>query len=217
MDAYIIAPKFMLFNLVFSLAFAIVTLLVARLSYKMYKLTSRKELKLFTGAFSLFSLAYFLQLIFGLAIQYRLVEMMGRAKMRAVFPLLSTVTYIHVLLFAIGLTLLAFMTCKTKSNRLLVLLLGLVLIPLFVTSNLLPVFHLVSTFMLLFILLFYYNNYKHNKNLKTELVLLAFIFLLIGNMTFIFAVRQGLFFIFGRSLELIAYICILANLRLLKK
>ena len=207
------------FNILFSIAFAIVTLSVSYLSYKIYKLTNRKDLKLFTGAFGCFSLAYIIQTILAFAIQNKLIDTVGRMRgmKAAIMPFQHLSIYTHAILFTIGLVLLTYMTFKAKNKGLLILLLGLVLIPLLTVIKIIPIFHLVSSFLLLFIIYFYYNNYKRHKNIAAELVLLAFIFLLIGNFTFIFSVRQGLFFMLGRLLELIAYICILINLRLLTK
>jgi hypothetical protein len=218
MDGYIISPHFMRFNILFSIAFAIVTLMVSYLSYKIYKLTQQKDLKLFTGAFGCFSLAYIIQTILAFAMQYKIVDTVGRMRgMRAALPFLNLSIYTHAILFSIGLVLLTYMTFKTKHKGLLILLLGLVLIPLLTAINIIPIFHLISSFLLLFIILFYYNNYNQHKKLASKLVLLAFIFLFIGNLTFIFSVRQGIFFMLGRLLELIAYVCIVINLRLLTK
>jgi hypothetical protein len=216
MSHYAISQGFMNINILFTLAFAITTFLVSFISYKVYKLTGRKELKLFSFAFMSFSFAYILQLILGIVLKYKL-ETIVRAKLRTVVPFITASTFSHEILFSIGLILLVYMTCKSKDKKLLGLLLGLVMIPILFNPMSIHIFHIIASFMLMFIVLFYYNNYKHHKNLRTKLVLIAFVFLLISNFTFIFSARQGLFFILGRSLELIAYICILVNLRLLTK
>jgi len=216
MPPYIISQGFMNLNILFTLAFAVTTFLVSLISYKIYKLTSRKELKLFSFAFLSFALAYIIQFVLGVVLKYKL-ETAIRAKFRTAVPFISASNLSHEIFFSIGLIILVYMTCKSKDKKLLGLLLGLVLIPILFNPLALFVFHIISSFLLIFILFFYYKNYRQHKKLKTKLVLLAFIFLFIANLTFIFAVRQGLFFIIGRSLELIAYICILVNLRLLKK
>jgi hypothetical protein len=216
MPNYAISQGFMNLNILFTLAFAITTFLVGLISYKIYKLTGRKELKLFSFAFISFAFAYLLQLILGVVLKYKL-ETVVRAKLRTAVPFIAASTLSHELLFSIGLILLVYMTCKAKSRYILGLLLGLVLIPIVFNPMSIHVFHIIASFMLMFIVLFYYKNYRQHKNLKTELVLMAFVFLLISNLTFVFSARQGLFFILGRSLELIAYICILVNLRLLTK
>jgi hypothetical protein len=216
MSHYAISQGFMNLNILFTLAFAVTTFLVSFISYKVYKLTGRKELKLFSFAFLSFALAYILQLILGIVLKYKL-ETVVRAKLRTMVPFITASTFSHEILFSIGLILLVYMTCKSKDKKLLGLLLGLVLIPILFNPMSIHIFHIIVSFVLMFIVLFYYKNYKHHKNLKTKLVLIAFVFLLISNLTFVFSARQGLFFILGRSLELIAYICILVNLRLLTK
>ena len=216
MPPYAISQGFMNLNILFTLAFAVTTFLVSFISYKVYKLTYRKELKLFSFAFLSFAFAYILQLILGIVLKYKL-ETVVRAKFRTAVPFITASTFSHEILFSVGLILLVYMTCKTRSKQLFGLLLGLVLIPILFNPMSIHVFHIISSFMLMFLVLFYYRNYRAHKNLKTELVLIAFVFLLISNFTFIFAARQGLFFILGRSLELIAYVCVLVNLRLLKK
>jgi hypothetical protein len=216
MSHYAISQGFMNLNILFTLAFAITTFLVSFISYKFYKLTGRKELKLFSFAFISFAFAYILQLILGFVLKYKL-ENIVRAKLRTAVPFITASTFSHEILFSIGLILLVYMTCKSKSKYIFGLLLGLVLIPIVFNPMSIHIFHIIASFILIFIVLFYYKNYRQHKNLKTELVLIAFVFLLISNFTFVFAARQGLFFILGRSLELIAYICILVNLRLLTK
>jgi hypothetical protein len=216
MHPYAISQGFMNINILFTLAFAITTSLVSFVSYKIYKLTNRKELKLFSLAFLSFSFAYIVQLILGIALKYKL-ESVVRAKFRTAVPFIFASNFTHMILFSIGLIILVYMTCKLKDKKLLGLLLGLVLIPILFSQISLHIFHIISLFILLFITFFYYKNYKQHRNLKTKLVLIAFIFLFVSNFTFIFAVNRGLFFITGRSLELIAYMCILINLRLLTK
>jgi hypothetical protein len=216
MPPYAISQGFMNLNILFTLAFAVTTLLVSFISYKVYKLTGRNELKLFSFAFLSFALAYILQLILGIVLKYKL-ETVVRAKFRTAVPFITASTFSHEILFSIGLILLIYMTCKTKSKQLLGLLFGLVLIPIVFNPISIHVFHVITSFMLMFIVWFYYKNYRQHKNLKTKLVLIAFMFLFISNLTFVFATRQGLFFILGRSLELIAYVCVLVNLRLLRR
>ncbi len=218
MDGYIIPTGFIRFDVIFSLAFAIVTALVSAYAYRLYKLTSQKGLALFSGAFLSISVAYIIQTIFNFIIRYRIGELISRlARREAVFPLKILSAYFYTIFFAIGLVLLTYMTLKTNKTRILALLLGVVILPIIITQQALRIFHITALVLLLFISYFYYTNYTKHKNLQSLLILLAFIFLFMSNIQFAISLRQRLFFIAARSLELVAYSCILISLGLINK
>jgi hypothetical protein len=218
MDTYLVSESFLRIDILFSLIFAISTMFVSIFAHKLYKLTEQKHLKLFSLAFLSFSLTYIIQSILSLVLQFQIsdhIDRFGRLHIPFTFKLISI--YAHVILFMIGLILLTYMTLKTNNSRVLALLLSLTIVPIILTPTALSTFHILSSILLLFIILFYYNNYRKYSDIKTGLPLLAFIFLFIGHIQFVIALHYGLFFIIGRILELIAYICILITLILLNK
>ena len=221
MDAYNISSGFFRYNLVFGLIFLITTLLVSLFAYKVYKLTKQDQLKLFSLAFLVFSLAYITRLITDVTNFFRLnwilTEGMNRHELREVMFLGVLSDYAFMLFFIGGLILLTYMTFKTKNRPMLFLLFGTVFLSLLLNPLPLFLFHVLASLFFIIIVIHYYKNYKLKRKLQSFLVFLAFVFLFLGNLTLIFSTRNPMPFTLGRILELIAYFFILTDLILIYK
>jgi len=121
----------------------------------------------------------------------------------------------HIIFVMIGLILLIYMTLKVKNIKIMLLLFGVIYISLIFSPGQLFLFHVLSSLLLGFIVLYYYDSYKARKQLQKLVVLIAFVFLFLGQLALIFSVQNATFFMTGRILQLIAYLCILANLVLI--
>ncbi len=219
MNAYKIFSWFMGYNAMLKIGFALITLLVFIYAFHLYKLTSQKQLKLFSFAFLSISLSYIMNFLIGLSIFYMLpTRAVGKfMHTRAFQTAMIFGNFLHMLLFTIGLVLLTYMTFKHKDKKLLFLLLALGILPLLFISKPILLFHLISVAFLIVIVLFYKANYKKHKKTQSFLVLSAFLFLLLSNLLFIFSIQSALSHFIGDMLELVAYLLILANLMLLKR
>ena len=222
MDAYNISSGFFRYNLVFGLIFLIITLLVSIFAYKVYKLTKQDQLRLFSLAFLGFSLAYavrsLIEFITFSKLNVMLVDGMGRREIaEVIFPLRAVSEYAFMLFFIGGLILLTYMTFKTKNRPMLFLLFGTVSLSLLLNPLPLFLFHILASLFFIIIVVHYYKNYQSKKKLQTFLVFIAFVFLLLCNITLIFSVRHPNSFTLGRILELIAYFFILTDLILIYK
>lgn len=222
MEAYIISPWFFGYNLIFLIMFAVTTLLVSIFAYRIYKLTKQNQLKLFSTAFLAFSIGYMIQAVTHFLISSRLIELMiGFRAGRRVPPLggittLNNILYnSYVIFIMLGLILLIYMTLKVKNMKIMFLLFGVIFLSLIFTPGHLFLFHTLSSLLLGFIVLYYYDSYKAKKQLQKLVVLIAFVFLLLGELALIFSVQNATFFMMGRTLQLIAYLCILTNLVLI--
>lgn len=220
MDAYNIPSGFFMYNLFFGLVFLITTSLVSIFSYRVYKLTKQNQLRIFSLAFLGFSLAYATRLVIEFInfskIKGLLVEGVHRREIREVmFPLRSFSEYAFMMFFIGGLILLTYMTFKTKNKPMLFLLFGTVFLSLLLNAFPLFLFHVLASLFFIIIVIHYYKNYQRKKKLQTFLVFLAFVFLLLGNLTLIFSMRHPSPFTLGRILELIAYFFILTDLVLI--
>jgi len=215
----IVPPWFLGYNIILEAIFALVTLIVSRYAFKIHRLTEQRQLRLFGTAFLAISISYFIQSFLNLAILSNLTEKichMVKAENINTLNLIGIYTY--VIFFSFGLLMLFYMTLKIKDIRIFSFLLIVVLSAIFVSINVLFMFYLISSIILLSVCLHYLKNYLDKKQPKTLLVLVAFVFLLFGRVHFIFALNHGTYYVIGHILEFGAYGLILINLlRVLSK
>jgi hypothetical protein len=212
-NLYLVPNWFFGMDVIFELAFALITLSLSFYSYKIYKLTNQNSSKLFSEAFLLFSISYFIQSFLNFAIISTLGEnICDVVKLQSIQSLNLLGTYIHMFFFIAGLVTLTYMTLKTDNQKIFVLMLSISLLSLIISMNKIYWFFTVSSLLLVFILHHYAVNFSKNKNTNSFVVLLAFTFLLFAEMQFIFAFDSSLFYVVGHYLELVAYVLILTNL-----
>ena len=132
-------------------------------------------------------------------------------------PFLDVISiYTHIILFLTGLSILLYMTLKPNRTTFWVLLAATLLSLVFI-SNILLAYYILSSVYLALISWHYIQNFLSNRQTKTLLVALAFIFLFFGSFHFFMSVNHELFYVIGYFLELLAYLLILANLYLVLK
>jgi hypothetical protein len=215
---FLIPAWFFNYVILFDLAFAIITFIVGLFAFKIYKLSNQKQSKLFGIAFIFISIHYFIQSFLNYSIISKLNEnICNFMKLESVNYFNTLGTYSHMILLMIGLITLVYMTLKIKSPEVYSLFLIISFIPILFASNKLFLFYALSSLFLIYISIHYLKNYINNKQPKTLLVLIAFLFLLFGSIHFIFSVDHSTYYIIGHFLELIAYILILINLILVLK
>lgn len=216
--AYFSPSWFFGYDVALELMFAVVTLVVSLFAFRIYRATNDNQIKLFGTAFSLISVSYFIQSIFNFMIVSTLNEnVCSFLKIESMEFFDSLGIYFHVLFMTIGLVLLTYMTFKSKKPKILFLLLAISLIAIFLGSNLLYNFFLISSIFLSFLSLHFMSNYLKNKQVKTLLIAIAFLLLLFGSLHFILSVDHSLFYALGHILELLAYILIFTNFYLVRK
>lgn len=212
-DMYLVPQWFFGYDVVLELIFALVTLLVCIYAFKVYKLLSQEQLKLFGLSFLFISISYFVQSLLNWLIIEELNDTVPNAIKLANINTLNVMgIYAHIFFFVTGLMVLAYMTFKTSNIKLLVLMTILTYALLWFSSNIFYSFYFVSSVFLAYIVLHYLSNYIRHRQKRTILVLVAFAFLLFGSIHFIFAMDHSLFYALGHMLGLVAYILILINL-----
>jgi len=200
------------YGIIFELVFAIIALIVGLFAFKIHKLTSQKSAKLFGISFIFISLHYFIQSFLNFSIISTLnQDICNIMKIQSINSLNIIGAYSHMLFFIIGLSTLTYMTLKTKNKMTFVIIVVLPLISILFSENKLYLFYAMSSVFLIFITMFYAKNYFKNRQFKTLIVLIAFMFLLFGNLHFLFSVNHALYYVIGHFLELIAYLLILLN------
>lgn len=206
------------YDVAFELSFAIISLIVSLFAFRIYKKTSQRSVKFFSISFLLIAISYFIQSIFNFLVVSKLNENVCRIiKIQSVaaFEYMGIIT--HILFMTIGLSILLYTTLKDKRLRMFWLLLVISLTSIFFSKNIMYMFFLISTIYLGFISWHFILNYLNNKQAKTLLIAMAFLFLLFGNFHFLISVNHQLFYVIGHILEFFAYIFILINLYLVHK
>jgi len=202
----------------FTLAFAIITLGLGLFAFKIHKLSEQKSTKLFGISFIFISLHYFIQSLLNFSIVSTLNQnICNIMKIDNINSLNTLGAYSHMLFFIMGLATLTYMTLKIENKTTYILLLILPIASIIFSQNKLYLFYAIASIFLIFIAIHYLKNYLKNRQFKTLLILIAFIFLLFGNLHFIFSVNHGVYYIIGHFLELVAYLLILLNFILVLK
>ncbi len=205
-------------DFILELLFAVIALVIAIFARKIYKVTDQRPLKFMSLAFFCISISYFIQSLFNflLIMEIRANNSLA-AKVKYLILFHSTGIYAYMLFMTIGLSFLVYMTFKTERQRILWLLIATSVTILLFTSDALRIFFILSSIYLVFITWHFVENYIKNPTVKTLLIALAFVFLLIGNVHFIFSMNHSLFYVMGHLLELAAYILIAVNLYMVLK
>jgi hypothetical protein len=217
-DIYLIPKWFSGYDVAIEISFAIITLFVSIYAFKIYKLSGSKQSKLFGTSFGLISLSYFSWALLNFAILEELNEgITYLSEFRYLSILHSTGLFLHIALFLAGLVTLAYMTFKISSPKTYILLMSLTFVGIIMTPLKFDTFFLISTILVLFVFIFYLTIYFQNKNPNNLLVMLAFLFLLIGSLHFNFSIHSDVFYVLGHIFELIGYLLITINLALVLK
>lgn len=204
------------YDIILESSFAIIAMVVALFSFRMYQKTRSSSVKLFGIAFMLISISYIIQSILNFMIITSLNQEICRmVKLRSVVMFENIGLLIHIVFFTIGLALLLYTTLRTKNTRLLWLLIIISFGVSFLGS--LYMFYFISTVYLAFISWHYIQNYLRKRQGNTLLIAFAFVFLLFGHFHYLIAVDHQTFYVIGHLLELFTYLLLAINLYLVQR
>ncbi|MFH1174939.1 MAG: hypothetical protein V1725_07435 [archaeon] len=214
---YLIPSWFSGFDILFQIAFAIVALLVSIYAFKVYKLSGQQASKIFGIGFLLIFISYFLQLLLNIIVLVQLNdEICNMIQLKDVALLYNIGVYTHLFFFILGLGVLSFISVHLEGWKARTLLLIIIFTALLLSINGFLMYYLLSSILLAFLVIHYGQNYARHRRKHTLLVLIGFVFLLLGSIYFMFSSERGLFYVLGNALALVAFILILTNLLLLR-
>ncbi|MFA6461553.1 MAG: hypothetical protein WCV90_04745 [Candidatus Woesearchaeota archaeon] len=207
------------YDVVLELLFGIISLVLSLFAFRVYKRTSQRQTKLFGIAFMFMSLSYFTQSLFNFLIISTAKGAVCKAAYVPIFNWYNFLgVYTHIILMTIGLVVLTYMTLKVQKPMLLWMMLLISLTALFFSEeHFFTVFLILSTIYFIFISIHFVNNYRKNRDRKSLVIALAFLFLLFGSINFIFCDQAELFYLIAHLLALIAYLFILWDFYLVLK
>lgn len=198
--------------------FAIISFAVAFFALKAYNATGQKQTRLFGISFLFISTAYLAQGAFNI---FSIIEATEKtcpfSEMQTVLMLDTIGVLANIILMTIGLSVLTYMTFKTDKKRVLLTLILISLAAVWLSKDIVVMYFLISTIFIAIISWHFIENYKKSKKKNALLIMIAFIFMLLGRIHFLFAVNHQLFYALGHILELMAYLLILWNFYLVFK
>jgi len=193
---------------IFFFVSGLITLLIAMLSYKAYKLSGDPKYKFFTLAFGLISAAFVYYALF--------ITLLLTHVSRTLTNLVGQFDFVflgQIFLTILALMILTIVTLKVTQQKVQMLLLALALLfALFSYQHFLK-FHLIS-FLLLFILSHqFYTNYLEKKSTNAKLVSVAFYILAVAEALYIaFVYSNEFFYVAATVVQLIGYLVLFAVL-----
>ena len=209
---YLVPNWFYGYDISIEFILGLITLLVGFYALKVYKLIKERDIKYFGIGFLLISLAYFLWGFLNLFIISEIHEGTRELDLTNILVFSNISIYIYLILLVSGLAVLTFTTLKEKNCNSLWLLLSVSLVAIFFGTNTSMVAYGIASILLLFIFVFYLQEYRKNKNISTGIVMIAFFLIFIGTVELIFAQGNYIYYVLGHGFKLIAYVLILVIL-----
>ena len=211
-NLFLVPNWFFGFDILMEFLFAIITLWVSYFSHSLYKLTDKRQFRLFSLGFIFISFSYIIQIIFNILILFKFNENICETiKFISVSSLNSFGFSLFMISFILGLVTLCYTLLKIKNVSVFILLSVLALSNIFFSVNYYYFSFIISSLLLGFIVFLYLQQYFKKRNNNLLLVLVAFLFLFLSKVHFIFSMNHSLAYAIGHFLELTAYVFILLS------
>lgn len=184
----------------FGLIYILVTLLIAAMSYKAYKVTEDPKYSSFSIAFGLMSFAFLIYALTDLALTTHVSNMFNEALNAFDFAFL-----LHMLVIFAAYTLLLVVTLKIQQKKVIVLLFSLMFLFTLFSYQYYLKFHIISFLLLFFLGHQFYTNYLEKRNKNARLVFVSFYLLACAQVFFLVMIYQQLFYVVADILQLMGF------------
>ncbi len=208
---YLIPQWFFGVDIALEIIFGLITLSVALYSLHIYRLSYQRECKLLALGFASISLAYFVWSFINLFIVSNLADGTRALTLGSLSFLGSLGVYGHILLLTLGFATLAYMTLDVRGYRSYALFVTLPLLVIIFSAYKALAFYFILSFLVFYLVIHYVLEYSRKRRQTTLLLLVAFILILIGNVSFTFAAIRQVHYVIGHALELAGYLLVLAS------
>ncbi|MBI2134424.1 hypothetical protein HYU09_00395 [Candidatus Woesearchaeota archaeon] len=194
------------------LTVAIIALVLAIYTFKIYKISGKKKPFYFGTGFIFVSLSYFVWAVLNMAIIINISRYLCRETHICIVDILTDISiYIHMALLMVGLLLISFSTFKKRNKETYILAFFIIALVLALSKQTLMFFYSFSSLLLLYLVIHYVRNYFKHKNTKTLVVGSAFLLLSIANLELVFGLTDGFDYTIGNILTLLAFLLIILN------
>ncbi|MBR9703756.1 hypothetical protein GOV10_06960 [Candidatus Woesearchaeota archaeon] len=204
MNPYRIADSFIIYHIIFTTLFFLVSLGISYFSYKAYRLTKLRRPKLFTYAFLLLAFSHLFTFV---AMSQKLFSGKGQIMMRD-----SGILEVAMATYILGIILFFYTTLKSRDVQVPLVLALIISFVLVFLQHAAFIFHGISTILLAFVAWYYWKSYARQKHLNNLTIFFAFFAILLGNLLLVFTQRHSAFFTVAQTLQLVGYLAFLANL-----
>ena len=210
----------------------LIALLIAAYSFKIFRATHENRFGFFSLAFILISLGFLFKTITSAILYFGPIRDVAATVLAPVAgqelafaDLLYRGAFFVQMLTILTAWLLIFFISQKARERLhkwhevsqIALFVYLVLLITIVSNFQFFVFYLTSTVVLSLTVLNYYKNYLNTQKNSTKQVMTAFLFLLAGNILFIFVFLKDTFYVAAEILQLIGFLILLVTYRKITK
>lgn len=211
---HVIPSWFFGYNIFLEMIFAIFTGVVAFYSFKIYKLYSQRELKLFGTSFTFLSISYITLTLINILFLTLVQNNNFVLNVERIIDIKNILITLFVFSFLLGFVTLFYTTLKIKSGRVYTLLAILFMIAINFSYDKSFMIYLLSSIFLVFINYHYFREYSIKKHKNVLFVLLGMVFLLASNLSLIAEANSFVpeMYVFSNILELIGYSSILLSL-----
>ncbi|MBI5148202.1 hypothetical protein HZA33_00815 [Candidatus Pacearchaeota archaeon] len=217
-------------DIIFEFLSIVASLLIAFYALRLYKFTNKLNHKYFGYSFIAIALSFFIKIMTNL-VGYFSYFKEESVKLVTVLYHGFTITYtpvkaalfVHRFLMLAGLFGIFYIVSRSREkNKILLYLYFMTITALYVLFdpygyNSYRIFYLTTAFMSAFILRYYYLIYKKNKNKKTLLIVESFLFILLGQIVFIFTSVSLNFYVLAEIIQFFGFLLLLYNYYLIRK
>ncbi len=211
-DVYLIPAWFLGFDSVMEVLFSLITLIIAFVAFKVYRLSCERTVRHLSIGFALIGISYLIWACIHLSLVTALSADISVIYLENLPVHWVIGVYAYLILFLSGLVTLAYATTRAKHGGIYYLLLGLTILIIFSSIQKILTFRIVSMFLLSYIAYHYYWEYLAHRNIKTLLTCSAFALLFISSIDLIFAQHYSAAYVVGHFLEFAAYGLLLGSL-----
>jgi hypothetical protein len=215
-------------DIIFELISLLVALLIAAYSWKLYNINKDNKFAYFSFAFVLVALGFFFKMATSGILYFTPIRDAAAGVLRPVAGqsleysgILYRLGFFLQMVPMLGAWLLIFFISQRSRARLrkfyevsqIALFIYLILLISFVSNFKYFVFYLTSSVILALIVLNYYKNYLNTQKRTAYLVLLSFLFILLGNLFSIFVFMFKDIYVIGEGFILLGFLLLLYTYR----
>ncbi|MFH1211648.1 MAG: hypothetical protein V1659_01845 [Candidatus Woesearchaeota archaeon] len=214
-------------DIIIDIVAVIVLLLIGFVSIKNYSLLGKTNKKhLFFGiSFVLIAISIIAKITTNFTLYYHKYEIVQQIKNVIIVQqtsqasmflfLLGFLVYHMFMLWGLYGVFATISNESKKSN--IALAVFLIAVLTYFTNQLYYIFHLVSFFLIVLIIIRYQQNYLNNRNSSTKYLLIGFILLAISQVAFIFEKLSSIIYVAAEIIQLIGFLMLLITLLLVFK
>lgn len=206
----------------FEIISLIICLLIAYYGFKIYKFIKQKKYRTVALSFLFIALSFAIKVITNLSIyfQYNKLKLSLITAMSSTFPAMTSkiiqiklIYYVgyfaYRFSFLLGLILLLSLVLKIKDKRITSIFIIFSIIAAFFSYSFYYAFHIISAVLLFYIFMYFYENYMIKKLKSAKYITVAFFFLFISQLVFIFVFFDSKVYVFGEVVQLVGFLMLL--------